>query len=65
MTLAIEPSLRVEAGSVHTDLFGLTGASKMSNSCVDSHSGIHASLSGKDILLYKALVKASAISVFI
>ena len=44
--------------------FGLTDATKTFNSCEDFHSDFHTSLCGKDILLCKALVRASVISVF-
>ena len=51
-------------GSEHTDLFGLFDATKTFNSCEEFHSGFHASLCGKNILLCKALVHASVSSVF-
>ena len=49
-------------GPKHTDLFGLTDATKTLNSCF--HNAFHASLCGEDIRLSKGLVKASVFSVF-
>ena len=54
----------IDLGSDHTDPFGLTGATKTSNSCEGFHSGFHPGLCEEDILLCKALVRASVISVF-
>ena len=56
-------TLPMNKGSEHTDLFGLTGAIKTFNSCEDFHSGFHASLCGKNILLCKALMRADVICV--
>ena len=50
--------------SEHTDLFGLTDATKTFNSYEDFHSGFYASLYGKEIALCKALVRVSVISGF-
>ena len=50
-------------GSEHTDLFGLTDVTKTCNSFEDFHCGFHVSPCGKDVLLCRALVRPSIISV--
>ena len=55
----------VSLGSRHTDVYQLTCAQKVFNSCEDLLGGFHLLPKGKDHCKRKALVKASGFFIFI